>query len=157
MSSKRRGTLNRGIDDTLPTPAPGSSFVSSAVRSAARITDHAHTRTNSEMQGRIRREAAVTTHMEVVMRALRQKVRLTWLVASVLVLIGPLSSAAQTPPLTYNAMTDRLVHLMPALLTLGGAGFHVTHPTLGSEMLPGTHAQNRPERGGRFFIFPRAP
>jgi len=154
MSSKRRGTLNRGIDTTLATPAPGSSFVRSAVRSAARITDHAHTPANSEMHGRIRREAAVTTHMEVVMRALRQKVRLTWLVASVLVLIGPLSSAAQTPPLTYNAMTDRLVHLMPALLTLGGAGFQFTDPTFGSKMLRVTDANTRPDRVGRFFMSP---
>src|SRR2546425_13205432 len=121
MSSKRRGTLNRGIDTTLATPAPGSSFVRSAVRSAARITDHAHTPTNSERHGRIRREAAVTTHMEVVMRALRQKVRLTWLVASVLVLIGPLSSAAQTPRLTRTAMSDRLRQPMAGLLTVGRA------------------------------------
>src|SRR2546426_12733776 len=135
MSSKRRGTLNRGIDTTLATPAPGSSFVRSAVRSAARITDHAHTPANSEMHGRIRREAAGTTHMEVVMRALRQNVRLTWLVASVLVLIiGPLSSTAQTPPLTYNALTDRLVHPMPALPALGAAGFQFTDPTFSSKI-----------------------
>src|SRR2546427_11855828 len=154
MSSKRRGTLNRGIDTTLATPAPGSSFVRSAVRSAARITDHAHTPTNSEMHGRIRREAAVTTHMEVVMRALRQKVRLTWLVASVLVLIGPLYSAAETPPLTDNAMTASLMHLMPALLTLGGAGFQFTHPTFRSQMLPVTHPQTPAHRRGRFFMSP---
>src|SRR3989449_1402377 len=154
MSSKRRGTLNRGIDTTLATPAPGSWSVRSAFRSAARITDHAHTPANSEMHGRIRREAAGTTHMEVVMRALRQNVRLTWLVASVLVLIGPLSSAAQTPPLTYSALTDRVLRVTPALPSINGAGSQFTDPTFGSKMLRVTDPNTRPDRVGRFFTSP---
>jgi hypothetical protein len=91
---------------------------------------------------------------EGIMRAPRQSFRLTWLLASVLVLGCPLSSAAQTPPLTYSALSDRLLRVPPALVSLGGAGFQFTDPTFGSKMLRVTDANTRPDRVGRFFMSP---
>jgi len=88
------------------------------------------------------------------MSAPRRRVPLTWLVAFVLVLGCPLSSAAQTPPLTYSALSDRLLRVPPALVSLGGAGFQFTDPTFGSKMLRVTDANTRPDRAGRFFMSP---
>jgi len=88
------------------------------------------------------------------MSAPRRRVPLTWLVAFVLVLGCPLSSAAQTPPLTYSALSDRLLRVPPALVSLGGAGFQFTDPTFGSKMLRVTDANTRPDRVGRFFMSP---
>src|SRR2546425_347819 len=43
---------------------------------------------------------------------------------------------------------------MPALLTLGGAGFQFTDPTFGSKMLRVTDANTRPDVVGRFWASP---
>jgi hypothetical protein len=75
-------------------------------------------------------------------------------VASLLVVVGPVSSAAQVPPVTFSALTDRLVRLTPALPSIGGAGSQFTDPTFGSKMLRVTDANTRPDFVGRFFMSP---
>jgi hypothetical protein len=88
------------------------------------------------------------------MGALREHVRLTWLVAVGLVLMSSLPSAAQTPPLTYSAIADRVLRALPALPSIGGAGFQFTDPTFGSKLIRVTDPNTRPDRVGRFFMSP---
>jgi hypothetical protein len=88
------------------------------------------------------------------MRAPGQSLRLTCLVAAVLILMYALPAVAQSPPLTYNAINDRVLRVPPTLSSLGGAGFRFTDPTFGSQMLRVTDANTRPDRAGRFYMSP---
>jgi len=92
--------------------------------------------------------------MEVIMRAATQTLRLTWVLASVLILMSAVPSHAQAPPLTYDAFTDRLLRPKPSLPSLGAAGYHFNDPTFGSKMLRVTDANTRPDRIGRFWASP---
>ena len=82
------------------------------------------------------------------------RVRGTWLVVTALVLMTPLLSDAQSPPMTYGAISDRTVRPYPPLPSLGGAGFQFTDPAFGSKMLRVTDQNTRPDRPGRAFFSP---
>ena len=81
------------------------------------------------------------------------RVRGTWLVVTALVLMTPLLSDAQSPPMTYGAIY-RTVRPYPPLPSLGGAGFRFTDPAFGSKMLRVTDQNTRPDRPGRAFFSP---
>src|SRR5256885_15944406 len=84
------------------------------------------------------------------------RVRGTWLVVTALVLMTPLLSDAQSPPMTYGAISDRTVRPYLPLPWLCGGGFRLTDTAFGSTMLRVTDQNTPPDRSGRACFSPES-
>jgi hypothetical protein len=67
-----------------------------------------------------------------------------------------IASASAAVPTTYQAESDRSVHVKPTLPPLGPAGWRFTDPTFGTDMLRVTDANTRPGTLGRSYTTPSA-